>query len=858
MRGLRAFLRLVVAVMVFGGIVSGVYGRAISLSEAKKRNPQVTKLLKKSRGRVRKWVKFLLEDMPTIDLVSLNADSMLADLYALDSVLDSVPWADEVPEDYFYTYVLPYRVSQEPIEYFRKNHWHELWERVKSCGDDMKCAVYRLNEWAYEEMKYEPTSRWDQTAEQTLVRGIGRCEEMAILFIKACRAMGIPARDAYTPYWPFTNSNHAWVEVWTGDRWHFVGGAEVTPLDNAWFDKASKRAAIIKGIAWGELDSADVPIYYAKNGFTVLNLTPLYSDTTGLTVEVLDQNSAPVESADVWISVFNFSSLRAVAHHYTGKDGKAHFVLGKAGLFVSAGRDSLWNYAILPLIPGNTTYQITLKLSRTDIPDTAFWLRVVKEVKVEKDTSYKPDQIVYCRHNLKQERLTACPKEIMSILPDSSDETRLLSALNRGRGNREAMIAFWKAHPDQHEDILNLWEAMATKDLLLPDSAGWEKLWSQVEELRSRAGNLPDSIFWNYVANPRILWEDFGFWYDDVWKIARKFADEDFSVKLKKVRRVVEKLDTLTDRSYFGGMMNPAQVLKARTGGRLERLAVFVALMRVLGVPARIGWDYSSAEYLAPDANEWKRYELPSRGKEKEGDTVRTTGVIRAKFVFNGQTTTDVDYYDDFSLTKISDGVFDDITPPKEVKDSFVVFKDVPVGKYAFMTGWRNAFGAPFVRIKPMSVVAGTTDVVVEGGFPPPEMVAPGDLLVRKFSGLGDVKIKDTRGRYLKKSDWAKGKVIVAFFDTEHESSISTAKVLAKVEGIPMLIFVLADNKSQAKKFCRQNGLKGRIFYGDEKTLKSVLKFKRLPSILLLSNGEAIMWTEGLNLAVDKLIQQLR
>ncbi|MCD6531480.1 transglutaminase domain-containing protein, partial [bacterium] len=610
------------------------------------------------------------------------------------------------------------------------------------------------------------------------------------------------------------------------------------------------------GIAWGELDSADAPIYYAKNGFTILNLTPLYSDTTGLTVEVLDQNSAPVESADVWISVFNFSSLRAVAHHYTDKEGRAHFVLGKAALFVSAGKDSLWNYAIMPLFPGDTTYQITLTLSRTDIPDTAFWLPVVKEVKVEKDTSYKPDSVVYCRHNLKQERLTACPKEIMEILPDSSEVARLLDCLNRGRGNREAMIAFWKAHPDQHEDILNLWEAMATKDLVIPDSATWEKLWGYIQEMRDRySSDSLDSIFWNYVANPRILWEDFGFWYPEVFKRVKKYVDKDFERKLEAAKRIVSRLDTLTDKSYFGGMMNPAQVLRARTGGKLERLGVFVAALRAMGIPARIGWDYRSAEYLSPLTNEWERFELP--GSEEEKPAERTTGMIRAKFVFNGQTTTDVDYYDDFSLNKISDGVFDDITPPKEVVDSFVIFRDVPVGEYAFMTGWRNGYGAPFVRIKPFEVSEGTTYVEVEGGFPPPEMVSAGDLVVRKFTGLGDVKIKDVRGRRLKKSDWQKGTLIVAFFDTEHESSISTAKVLAKVEDVPKIIFVATKSRAQAKKFCRQNGLSGRIFYADEETLKKVLKFRQLPSILLLSDGEAIMWTEGLNLAVEKLIEQL-
>ncbi|RKZ34987.1 hypothetical protein DRQ33_00940 [bacterium] len=838
-------------------IAIAVFGRAISLDDAKKKNPEINELLKKSSGEIKSWVEFLLEYMPTMDLVSLNADSMLAELSALDSVLDLIPWAKDVPEDYFYYYVLPYRVGQEPLEYFRKNHWKELWERVSNC-ETMECATYRLNEWCYEEMKYEPTSRWDQTAEQTLVRGIGRCEEMAILFIKACRTMGIPIRDAYSPYWPFTNSNHAWVEVWTGDAWHFVGGAEMTALDNAWFNKASRRTAIIKGIAWSELDTADVPIYYAKNGFTILNLTPLYSDTTGLSITVLDENSAPVESADVWISVFNYSSLRTVAHHYTDKNGNAHFVLGKAELFVSAGNDSIWDFDILPLIDGNSHFDMQLILEQKSIPDTSFWLKVVKEVHAEKDTSYKPPDISYCRHKLKQERLTAINENVLECLPDSLNETRFIKCINRARGNRDNLLAFWLAHQKEKENIISLWEAMADKDILIPDSSQWEQIWEQTMQIRERfvkffGNEIDDSIFWKYTANPRILWEDFDNWYPDIWKKTKKYYGSELNEMVNSVSEYVQQLDTLTDKSYFGGMMNPIQVVKAGTGRNIERLGVFVAMMRTMGIPTRISWDYDAAEFFDIEMKDWKRFELRP---EKEDEKKRNTGIVRAIFR-DIQPKTEMEYYKDFTINKIEKGAFEDLTPPKEIVDSFVIFKDIPEGDYAFMTGWRNAYGSPFVRIKPFTVSQETTEVEITVGLPPVEMVSPGDLIAHKFDGIPQTDIRDTKGKKLKEKDWNSGTVVIAIFDTEHESSISTAKVLANVPEIPMIIFVVDENADGAKQFCKNNGLAGRIFYGDKAKIKESIKFKQIPSIMLLKDGKAIMWTEGLNLDVDKLIQQL-
>ena len=791
--------------------------------------------------------------MPTIDLVSLNADSMLEEFFALDSVLARVKWSKNIPEKFFYHYVLPYRVSQEPLEYFRKNHWRELFNIVKDC-DDIRCAVYRLNEWAYEEMKYEPTSRWDQTAEQTITRGIGRCEEMAILFIKACRTVGIPVRDAYTPYWPFTNSNHAWVEVWTGDGWHFVGGAEMTALDNAWFDNASKRATIIKSIIYGETDSADAPIYYSKNGFTILNTTPNYSDTTGIDVLVVDSAGNPAESVDVWVSIFNYSSLRAVAHHSTDENGKAHFIVGKSDIFLSAGRDSLWNFKIIPFADGDTAISVKISLMRKGIPDTMFWLHTRHNVHAEKDTSYKAPDISKVRHDLKQERLTAVSEKFLKILPDSSLSKRLLEAMNRARGNAEECIKFWNAHPEEHNDILSFWEAMSDKDILLPDSALWEDIWSGVAAMRGRFNkNLPDSLFWQYVANPRILWEDFEYWYPAVWRRVARYEGLSAEKTAEILRKsLVEKIDTLTDRDYFGGMMNPHQTLIAGTGGTIERLAVFVAAMRSLGIPAKIGWDYKSAEYFSAEDEQWKKFQFE---KVSDGEEEKT-GVVRA-FFRDDSARTDLEYYDDFCIAKVEDGVFDDITPPMDTSGGAIIFKEIPEGEYAIFTGWRNGFGDPFVRIVPFSVSAGTTTVDVQIGLPPKNFVHPGDLVVRNFKGLSVEDMRDIRGRILSDGDWNSGTVIVAFFDTEHENSISTAKILSNIKNVPMLLFIETESGTSAKRFCRQNNLSGRIFWGDRKKLKKVLNFKKLPSILLLQDGKASLWTEGLNLNIDDIVETL-
>ncbi len=61
-------------------------------------------------------------------------------------------------------------------------------------------------------------------APDDLVIGIGRCEELTVFFMDALRSVGIPCRQAYTPWWLTVDSNHAWPEVWTpegGSAWRW-------------------------------------------------------------------------------------------------------------------------------------------------------------------------------------------------------------------------------------------------------------------------------------------------------------------------------------------------------------------------------------------------------------------------------------------------------------------------------------------------------------------------------------------------------------------------------------------------------------------------------------------------------------
>lgn len=823
----------------------------LSFLNAQAKNPEIKKLNSLAKGKMKGWVNYLTEPMPTIDRVSLKADSLLADLEALNIVLDSVPWGRKIPDDIFYSYVLPYRVSQEQLEYFRVHYWRELLDRVRDCPD-MKCAVLRLNEWAYEKMKYEPTSRWDQSASHTIVRGIGRCEEMAILFIKACRTVGIPARDVYTPAWPFTNSNHAWVEVWVDGQWHFLGGAEMTPLNGAWFANSAGRASIIKGIVWGQPKNPPEPIEMAEKQFTVLNLTGYYGDTVGLSVVVSDSQGMPVESCNVWIGVLNYSYITPVAYRKTDKFGKANFTLGKADVFVSIGMDSFFNWCVVPLRDAKASKSVFLELKKSLPPDTSFWLRVLPPIEVEPDTTYKPPKISFITHDLVQHQLDLIPDEIIELLPDTGKTARFLKNLDNARANRNNLIAFWKKHSSIQDTILMMWDAIDTKDISLIDSIEFGKLLEFLRDVKMKFDiyRFPDSLFWDYVFSPRILWEDFGTWQDDVKKYFNRCKGNQLENIVTCIySKIKTDIDTISDRSYFGGLMNPSQLLRARSGGKLERMTLFVAGLRVSGIPARIAWNYNAVEYY--DNSEWKRVEFVT---EKQ---VKKTPDCFVRINVDGLGGKKTEFYEHFSISQIENGKLLALTPDGEFKPDTAILC-LPQGEYCAITGWRNGIGDVFVRMTRFKTYPEeTASVNISVGIPPAEQISCGDLFVRKFDKLNESAFTSLHGKKLTSHTIEKGWCVIAVFDPNAESSISTANALANVKNIEVYALVTTESANSARSFISRTKLQCKLTYGDYENIKKTIGARELPSVLVFCDGKPVLWTEGLNFDIAKQIEML-
>jgi hypothetical protein len=262
--------------------------------------------------------RFVIASLPLADLGKISKNDLTGNLVLAVDARATYAYGQQYDDATFAHYVLPPRVSQEPLSDWRSYFYSELKETVRN-SPTLELAAVEVNKWCGAHARFQQTQSRDQGPLATLASGYGRCEELCILLIDACRAVGVPARMAYCPWWAVQDNNHAWVEVYGSDgRWHYCGGAEPAPtLDSAWFGAAVKSAPIILSPCFGlpgedEVQQSVLSLQSNVGArYCLINSTSFYRHTGSLEVAVpLAKRSSP---AYLNVRVFNYGALRSVA-----------------------------------------------------------------------------------------------------------------------------------------------------------------------------------------------------------------------------------------------------------------------------------------------------------------------------------------------------------------------------------------------------------------------------------------------------------------------------------------------------------------------------------------------------------------
>ena len=283
---------------------------------------------------VKEYTDYLYSTMITADSLDYPREFYERNVALTLDMRRRMPWGQQVSERDFRNFVLPVRVNNEHLDDARQVLIDSLLPRVQ--GMSMTEAALEINHWLHQKVTYRPSDSRTSSPLATLQTSFGRCGEESTLGVAAMRAMGIPARQVYTPRWAHTDDNHAWVEVWTDGRWHFLGACEPEAvLDLAWFNAPASRGMLMNTTALGGYDGPEEVLARTPLS-TQINVTVNYAPVDTAVVTVVDGDNRPVEGAQVSFMLYNYAEFYPIAVKTADSQGQARLTTGLGDLVIWA------------------------------------------------------------------------------------------------------------------------------------------------------------------------------------------------------------------------------------------------------------------------------------------------------------------------------------------------------------------------------------------------------------------------------------------------------------------------------------------------------------------------------------------
>ena len=542
---------------------------------------------KKYSLREREALKFFYAYMPLSDIADYSPEFYLDNIRQSFTAQEEMPWGKDIPEEVFRHFVLPIRVNNENLDSSRMVFYRELKERVRNLS--MYDAILEVNHWCHEKVTYRPTDARTSSPLATVRTAYGRCGEESTFTVAALRAVGIPARQVYTPRWAHTDNNHAWVEAWADGKWYYLGACEPAPvLDMGWFDAPVKRALLLHTNVFGRYTGPE-DIMQQTHAFAEINVTSNYVDTAKTTIRVVDSTGKSVADAHVEFGIYNYAEFYPVLSTQTDENGEASISTGLGDFSVWASKDGKMALEIVSAGKRHL-YEIALQFKEGDEFVQEFDIVPPPEIKSENNVLQEAidannkrlaseDSIrnAYVATFISHDDAIAFAKQI------DADTALTATFLTKSRGNWREIQTFL-ADASKNNTVataLKLLEVIAEKDLRdTPASV-----------LKDHLDNVtPENsdIFYRYVLNPRINYELItpyrGWLQQHIPAEIKEKAATDPAALVEWVNRI--KTADEFNPQYIP--ISPIGVMKLGMADSRSKNIFFVAVCRSLHIPARL------------------------------------------------------------------------------------------------------------------------------------------------------------------------------------------------------------------------------------------------------------------------------
>lgn len=652
----------------------------------------------------REAMMFLYAYMTPGDIADYSGDFYLNNVRLALQTRENTSWGKNIPDLIFRHFVLPVRVNNENLDNAREVFYNELMPRIKDLST--RDAVLEVNHWCHEKVVYTPSDSRTSAPLATVRTAYGRCGEESTFLVAALRAVGIPARQVYTPRWAHTDDNHAWVEAWVDGKWFFLGACEPEPVLNlGWFNAPASRGMLMHTKVFGAYNGPEDVMKQTAN-YTEINIIDNYGESALLEVLVKDANNHPVKGANVEFKIYNYAEFYTVARKTTDDNGHASLSAGIGDMLVYASQNGKFGFqkasfgkekqitVVLDHQPGDNftlPFNIVPPAEKVNLPEVTDEQRAENTRRMNLEDSIRN---AYVNGFPTAEQAETFAKK-QSLDPKQTTEFILKS-----RGNYADIMQFLKNASQKNMGLraLELLSTVSDKDLRD----------TPCTILEDHLYNTDSKTSITEVLAPRIAAEMLTPYRSYLQKnIPAELAEKFTQSPQTLVNWCKDSLIIRDDLNTLFTKTSPEGVWRSRVTDTGSREIFFVAVARSLGIPA---WkDEVNGNVYYRQNNEPVKVDFEAAISTKPSE-----GTLQANYQPIPRLN-NPKYYSHFSLSKFNNGTFQLQNYPEGNTTWESLLKKgakMETGYYMLVSGNRLANGSVLSNISFFNVEEGKTSKV--------------------------------------------------------------------------------------------------------------------------------------------------
>jgi hypothetical protein len=319
-----------------------------ALADAGANWTELARAVESLRGEERDDCVWLINGMPHLDRIEMKADNLIEHVVYAHRARREMPY--RMPDEMFRSFVLTYRVEDEPLLPWRQLLFQRFAPWAREDGTAAGVARRINADLAAGTTKLEPDFFGPRKPPSLTLEGASGSEaDISILACAAMKAVGIPSRQVSVAALGEEPGDRNWIEIFDGERW--------LPLYPLSPDAFGDFGHVERG------RSRNVTVAATRTAFERSLATESYSATAVLDLAFV-ADGAPASGFETFsVCVLNRGGLAALDALETAADDSGRFraVVGDGTYVVMAGtRDGAGNAVVtmeqVQAAPGETVY----------------------------------------------------------------------------------------------------------------------------------------------------------------------------------------------------------------------------------------------------------------------------------------------------------------------------------------------------------------------------------------------------------------------------------------------------------------------------------------------------------------------